>query len=453
MSSEVRTDDNVAVGALPPSAGAVSPSYAFYALVLLTVVNLFATIDYRVVGIVAEPIKNEFHLADWQIGMMTGFAFGLFYTVLGMPIARLADRGNRSMVIVASMTVWSIFTMLCGTVTSFLQLCLYRMGVGIGEGGATPPAHSIITEYTPKEKRATALAFHSMSIPLGALAGFAFGGLIFDKYGWRTAFVVAGAPGILLAILCAFTLKETRSKLKTQVAAAKADQPPFWDSLRILFSKRTYWMLMLTIVFKAFTNYGMQAFVVSFFLRNHADEVAQLAAGFGLKSVGFLGVFIGLIAGGCGAISIILGGWIADKAATKDVRNMMLTPAFGCLAAFPVVVVALEVHSAVLGLALLVIPYLLNGFGYGPVYAAMQSVVQPNMRATATAVVLFVNSLFGQALGPLLVGIMSDYFSNTMGMGSAEGVRVSLICSSSIAIPTCILYLLSRKTMRQEMIS
>ena len=160
-----------------------------YALTVLLVIYILNFLDRQVVNILAEPIKLELGLADWQVGVLTGLAFALFYTFLGLPIARLAERGNRVKIISVAVAIWSLFTMACGLATNFVQLLLARIGVGVGEAGCTPPAHSLISDYAPKEKRASALAFYSLGIPLGSLAGMALGGLIADAYGWRAAFL------------------------------------------------------------------------------------------------------------------------------------------------------------------------------------------------------------------------------------------------------------------------
>ena len=427
---------------------AVTPRYAFFAIVLLTAINTVSSIDQRVINVVAESIRNELHLADWQIGMMTGFAFALFYGMLGFPIARIADRSSRPLVIVSSLAIWSGFTAIASMAMNFTQLFLCRLGVGVGAAGGYPSSQSLIADYAPPEKRASALAAWALGVPLGALFGFALGGLVADRFGWRAAFLVAGAPGLLLAIIAGFTLKETRSRLRDDVAAAKANQPSIRKLIALLLTKRTYWVLIATLALKMINTFGLQAFVVSFFLRAHKAGVVALAAGVGLKSMGFLGVTIGLISGVFGAISILLGGWIADRSAAKDIRNTMYAPAYGGLLAMPFTIAALLIHNTILALAIFSIPYLLNGFGYGPVFSVMQGIVPPNLRATSTALALFLEILIGQALGPVLVGLMSDHFASTLG--AADGLRWSLICSSCLAIPCAMLYLAARKTMRED---
>ncbi len=426
-------------------------AYTRYALWLLLVIYIFNFLDRQVINILAEPIKQDLNLKDWQLGMMSGFAFAIFYTVLGVPIARLAERRNRPLIIAGALAAWSAFTVLCGMAQNFVQLILFRIGVGVGEAGCTPPAHSLISDYTPKEKRASALAFYSMGVPLGSLLGMAMGGIIADAYGWRVAFFIAGAPGILLAVIVAFTLRETRSTLAHDVAAAKAIQPSFAEGMKLLAGKRTFWLLAFAAALKSFISYGHAPFTASYFLRNHGPEVAELASRLGLQSVGFLGLAIGLISGIFGAISSLIGGWIADKTAAGDVRNIVLAPAIAVTISVPVFIAALLVDSVPLALTILIVPYLLNYFWYGPVYSTVQGIVPPNMRATAAAILLLIVNLIGLGLGPLAVGIASDIFAGPMGMGEAEGIRWALISAACVGLLSGVLFLMARKTIREDL--
>jgi MFS family permease len=445
------TDAVVPAAPIAPAARPLSRGYTNYALVLLLSIYILNFLDRQVVNILAEPIKNDLDLDDWQIGLMSGFAFAIFYSVLGVPIARFAEHNNRPLIISGALAAWSGFTALCGVAQNFAQLCLFRIGVGVGEAGCTPPAHSLITDYTPKEKRASALAFYSMGVPLGSLLGMAMGGVIADAYGWRVAFLVAGAPGLLFAVIAAVTLKETRSRVKADMAARRADQPKLGEAMKLLARKRTFWLLAFAAAIKSFINYGHAPFTASFFLRVHAEEVAALAAGFELKSVGFLGLALGLLSGTCGAFSSMLGGWIADKVGAKDARNALTAPALAMLVTVPVYIAAILVDSAVLALSLMVIPYLLNYFWYGPVYSTTQGIVPPHMRATAAAVLLFIINLIGLGLGPLAVGIVSDIFAQGLGLGEAEGVRWALIVAALFGIVSSLLFFLARKTIREEL--
>jgi MFS family permease len=420
---------------------------------LLLGIYIINFLDRQVINILAEPIKNDLKLADWQLGLMSGLAFAIFYTVLGIPIARLAERKNRAYIIGSAVAVWSGFTALCATATNFAQLIVYRIGVGVGEAGCTPPAHSLIVDYVAKEKRASALAFYSMGTPIGSLIGLVMGGIVADAYGWRAAFLIAGVPGLVFAALAFFTLKEPRRLMAQHAAQVAAASATFSQTMAYLGKKPTFWFIAFAAAIKAFIGYGHAPFTASFFLRNHTSEVAALAADFGLKSVGFLGLALGLISGTAGAIGSITGGWIADRFGKKDLRAYMIAPGIASLITIPVYIFAVTVDSAAIGLCTLAINSFLGTLWYGPVYGTGQSVVPPHMRATAAAILLFIINLIGLGLGPLGVGILSDYFNKGMGMGPAEGVRWALIVSALFGLAAFACFWLARRTIREDTVS
>jgi MFS family permease len=441
------------------AAGPYSVSYTRYAMGLLLGIYIVNFLDRQVVNILAEPIKEELGLADWQLGLMSGLAFAVFYTFLGIPIARLAERKNRPIIIGSAVAAWSGFTALCGVATNFWQLVLFRIGVGVGEAGCTPPAHSLIVDYVPKERRASALAFYSMGTPLGGLLGLAMGGIVADAYGWRTAFLVAGVPGLLFAALSIFTLKEPRRQLAAQAAKVQAAATAtFGETMKFLGGRRTFWLIAFAAAIKAFIGYGHAPFTASFFLRNHTQEIAGLAGfwggvfGFDMKSVGFMGLALGLIQGLGGAAGAYFGGWLADKFGAKDLRAYMIAPAIASLVTMPIYITAVTTDSAVLGLSLLTMNAFLGTIWYGPVYGTAQSVAPPHMRATAAAILLFIINLIGLGLGPLAVGALSDYVNVGMGMGKAEGVRWALIISTLFGFVAATCFWLARARIREESI-
>lgn len=421
-------------------------------LLLIYVVNF---VDRQVVNILAEPIKRDLGLLDWQVGAMSGLAFALFYTILGLPIARLAERGHRPYIIAVALALWSGFTALCGVTQNFAQLLLARVGVGVGEAGCTPPAHSLITDYVPKEQRASALAFYSMGTPIGGLVGMALGGLIADAYGWRMAFVVCGLPGIILAALVALTLVEPRlraigAELKARTQAMR-DAKPFAESLTTLRRKRTFWLIAFAAAIKAFIGYGHAPFAASFFYRVHGQEISALAANFGLQSGGFLGLALGLMAGIGGAIGAFAGGMIADKFGGRDYRAYVSVPAVASLIIIPFYFLALLSSSALVALGVLFFGAVLGTLWYGPVYATAQTIVPPHMRATASAVMLFVINLVGLGLGPLAVGALSDTLAIGFGLGEAEGVRWAMLISALAGLVAAVLFWTARRYIREEM--
>jgi MFS family permease len=444
----------MAEAAMPsPVINPVSSGYRRYALWVLLIIYTLNFLDRQVVNILAEPIKRDLGLADWQLGMMTGLAFAIFYTVLGIPIARLAETKNRPFIIGASVAAWSAFTVLCGFTQNFWQLILARIGVGVGEAGCTPPAHSLITDYVPREKRAGAIAFYSIGTPLGTLAGMAMGGLVADAYGWRVAFMVAGAPGVIFALIAAFTLVEPRRQLAADIAARAASKISFGAALAVLATKKTFWLVALAASIKAFVGYGHAPFTASFFFRVHGPEVAELAARFGLKSAGFLGLALGLIGGTAGVIGAWFGGILADRLGAKDLRAYVIVPAIASLITIPFYILAVSVGSPMAAICILTVPVLLGTLWYGPVYATAQSIVDPHMRATASAVLLLIINLIGLGLGPVAVGLLSDVLAGPVGLGEAQGVRWALILSTLLGLVAFGLFWTARKTIREEMVA
>jgi MFS family permease len=444
----------MAEAAMPsPVINPVSSGYRRYALWILLIIYTLNFLDRQVVNILAEPIKRDLGLADWQLGMMTGLAFAIFYTVLGIPIARMAETKNRPFIIGASVAAWSAFTVLCGFTQNFWQLILARIGVGVGEAGCTPPAHSLITDYVPREKRAGAIAFYSIGTPLGTLAGMAMGGLVADAYGWRVAFMVAGAPGVIFALIAAFTLVEPRRQLAADIAARAASKISFGAALAVLATKKTFWLVALAASIKAFVGYGHAPFTASFFFRVHGAEVAELAARFGLKSAGFLGLALGLIGGTAGVIGAWFGGILADRLGAKDLRAYVIVPAIASLVTIPFYILAVSVGSPMAAIGIMTIPVLLGTLWYGPVYATAQSIVDPHMRATASAVLLLIINLIGLGLGPVAVGALSDLLAGPGGLGEAQGVRWALILSALLGVVAFGLFWTARKTIREEMVA
>ncbi|OYU69840.1 MAG: MFS transporter [Alphaproteobacteria bacterium PA2] len=440
------SDDN-------PVVPLVSPAYRSYALVVLLAVYTVNFLDRQVVTILAEPIKNDLHILDWQIGLMTGFAFAVFYTVLGLPIARLAESFNRVWIIAASLTVWSGFTIACGSAANFFQLILARVGVGVGEAGCTPTSHSLITDYVPKDKRASALAFFSIGTPLGGLLGTSLGGIMSDTFGWRTAFLLAGLPGLILTLVVLATLKEPRKQIAADAVRHVPGKGHFGATLKYLSAKRTFWFVSFAAATQAFIGYGNGPFVASFYFRNHGAEVAGLAADFGLKSAGFLGLALGLLGGIAGIASSWAGGWLADRAAKRDLRAYMTVPAIAAVIS-PIFAWGVYLNPTAIGaLATMIIPGLLGSLWYGPVYASAQGLVPPHMRATAASLLIFIINIIGLGLGPVAVGALSDILAGPMHMGTADGVRWALIASSTGTLVAAYLFWQARKTIREEMVS
>jgi predicted MFS family arabinose efflux permease len=453
-----RMDETVVVSPLASpiahSAPTISGFRHRYILLLLLGAYTLSFLDRQVVNILAESIKHDLKISNFQLGMLTGLAFATFYTFLGIPIARQADKRSRPLIIAGAMALWSGFTVLSGLAGNFAVMGIARLGVGFGEAGCNPCAHSMIADITPAEKRGSALAFYSLGVPLGTILGLVLGGGVADAFGWRMAFMVAGAPGLILAGVIGLTIKEPRSHFAAHIAARAMAAKSFRQTLTELRSKRTFWLMAVAAGLLAFVGYGHASFSIPFFIRIHGAEVTALARRFGMGPLVFLGLAGALTTGVGGLIGTWLGGWLADKAAARDKRAYMSLPAIAALASVPFIYFIYTVKSPVLALSLGLFPALLQTLWYGPVYATGQSVVGPRGRATAAAILLFTLNMIGLGLGPMCVGALNDLLAGPMfGLGQGEGVRWALIISGSVVLVSAGLFWLARDTIRDDIVS
>lgn len=382
---------------------------------ILLVVYIFNFIDRQIVNILAEPIARELSLSDTQIGLMTGLAFALFYTVLGLPIARYADRPttSRPRLIAIALATWSAMTALCGMAQNFVQLLLARIGVGVGEAGCTPAAHSLISDMVPKERRASALAFYALGIPLGTVLGMVIGGLLADAIGWRWAFVVVGIPGVVLALVVLAVMKDPRHRVAAESLAAAP--PPIANkaAMKAIFGSRALVLLMIAASSAAFLSYGKTTWATIFFQRTHG------------LTPGEVGLYFGLINGVAGIAGTWLGGKLADTYGATNRKHVLTAPAAGMLVAAPLAYFAYAASTWQTALVLLIVPTLLNSLYYGPTYSAVQGLVAPQARAMAAAVLLFFQNLIGLGLGPLFFGMISDVLKPEFGEDSVQIVLYS----------------------------
>ncbi|OWK33610.1 spinster family MFS transporter [Sphingomonas dokdonensis] len=406
-----------------------SAAAARYSVWLLTLIYMLNFVDRQIVNILAEPIKRDLGLADWQLGAMTGLGFAMFYTVLGIPMARLAERLHRGKIIAGCLIVWSGFTVACGLSTSFVQILMARIGVGVGEAGCTPSAQSLIADSVPANKRATALGTFSMGVPIGSLAGLVLGGIVAQSYGWRAAFMVAGAPGVLLALIAFATLRDPRP---SGAAADRSNLMPLSAVLAQLRRQPAFWWLGAGSALTAFVGYGQQAFYVSFFLRNYTPELTAAAEQVGFAGpLAFVGVALGIVLGVSGGIGTLIGGRLGDYYAGKEPGGYAMVACLSMLIAGPLLAAVFFMGSGLAILGLLAVPLLFKNMWFGPVFAAIQGMIQQRSRSTATAIFLFVLNAGGLGLGALLTGAISDLFATRYG--PAEGVRYALFATSLIS--------------------
>ncbi|MFN3988751.1 MAG: spinster family MFS transporter [Paracoccaceae bacterium] len=395
------------------SSGAGTQSVRLTLWILLAV-YVFNFIDRQIVNILAEPIARDLQLSDTQIGLMTGLAFALFYTVLGIPIARFADRPstNRPKLIATALAMWSAMTALCGLAQNFVQLLLARIGVGVGEAGCTPPAHSLISDMVPPEKRASALAFYSLGIPVGTLMGMIIGGTLADFVGWREAFLIVGLPGIALALVVWFVLKDPRTSDAASILRGP-NQPvalPLGQAVSEVLRSRAFVLLLIAGSAASFLAYGKTTWTTIFFQRTHDLTPGQV------------GLWFGLLGGLGGMLGTFLGGYLADKFGAKNRRHVLSAPAIGMALAVPLAIAAYHAPTWPLALALLFLPTVMNSLYYGPCYSAAQGLVPLRARAIAAATLLFFQNLIGLGLGPLFFGMLSDWLQPAYGADSVRYV-------------------------------
>ena len=384
---------------------------AYYALVVLTIVYSFNFIDRQLLAILQESIKADLGLSDSQLGLLTGFAFAAFYVTAGIPIARWADHGNRRNIVALSLFVWSFMTAISGLVNNFVQLLLARIGVGIGEAGGSPPSHSIISDIFPPTERASAIGFYSMGVSIGILFGFLAGGWLNEFFGWRVAFMVVGAPGILLAIIVWKSVPEPIRGL-TEKRTASTTAVPLSEVVGVLWGCRAFRHMALAAGLNAFAGYSISNWTASFMIRSHQ------------MSTGELGTWLSLTIGLGGAVGVFCGGLLADRLATRDQRWYMWIPALAGFICLPFMTAVYLVSNPYTALLLGVVPGILFNVYLGNTIATTHALVGLRMRALSSAILFLVINTIGLGLGPWTIGMLSDYLEPSLGV---ESLRYAML--------------------------
>lgn len=411
-----------------------SPRERNLLLVVLFLVGTSNFVDRNIIGVLLEPIKAEFGASDTMLGLLSGLSFAVFYATLGLPVARWADRGDRRFIITLSLTVWSVMTALCGMAQSFWQLALARVGVGAGEAGAIPPAQSLIADYFPPDRRARAIGVFMLSSMAGYILGMAGGGWIAQNYGWRTAFLAVGLPGLALAILARWILKEPRHLPQFRVDPTA--QESISDTCRALFAKAAYRNIVWAMIIYYLMAYGALIFTVPFVIRVHNLTVAEAGAIFG--GVSAVGAVLGSI----------FGGSLADRLAKRDMAVFAWLPGWGLIAALPLYEAALLAPSVTAMAAILLVASTLLAGVVPPIFAALLSVCGSSRRAMAVAIVFFFANLVGLGAGPVVAGALSDYFA--LAYGPADGLRYAMMIMMCAFLPSGFFMLRAARTMRAD---
>ena len=404
------------------------------ALFLLLIVGVFNFVDRQIVGVLAVPIKADLGLNDTELGLMGGLAFALFYASMGIPIALLSDRFSRTWIITICLMVWSAMTALCGLAHSFWHLFLARVGVGVGEAGSAPATYSLISDYFPSEQRARALGAYSFCIPIGSAVGVVSGGIIATNIDWRAAFLGVGLLGLLFAPVFRFLVREPLRGRYDQVAAAPSSVS-FKATVRMLFSKRSFWLLSLGAAFATMVAYGLFFWLPSFFVRSYGLSLMEASLAFG-----------GLLVLG-GIPGIWFGGYLVDRLGKTHKRAYATIPAMAFFVTIPLYAFGVLAPTFDLLFLLMLIPIALGLAWVGPVISAIQHIVKPHMRAMASAVMLLITNLVGLGIGTVLMGYISDNFQSQFG---ANSLRYSILAASVFYLLGGTFFMLAAKRLEQD---
>ena len=408
-------------------------------LVILLLAYIFNFIDRNIIGVLAVPIKAEFGLSDSALGDL-GVAFGIFYATIALPIAWLADRKSRVNIIAAAVAVWSLFTAACGLVQTYTQLVVARMGVAVGEAGGIAPAYALIADYYPKEKRARALAFYSLGIPIGSALGVFFGGWLSANLSWRMAFLIVGLAGLPAALLIRLLVKEPpRGGFDSAPAEAAPSQAlPAATVARSLVANPSFWLLSFGAAFGSILGYGLIFWLPSFVNRSF---------GLALADVGWFYGSIVLVGGAAGTW---LGGWIGDRVGPGRPGRYALIPAICFLITAPTFAAGAFAPNLYVAWLLFTLGQMLALAWLGPVIAAVQHIVPPNMRATASASFLFINNLIGIAFGIKFLGWMSTRLGAVYG---EESLRYSILYGLGFYLLSAIFYLIASRRLPRDWVA
>lgn len=390
----------------------VSSGMRTYILLLLTFIYAVNFIDRQILVVMQEAIKADLSLSDTELGLLTGFSFALFYVTAGIPIARLADRANRRNIIATALAVWSGMTALSGLAQNYLQLLLARIGVGVGEAGCSPPAHSMISSLYEPKRRASALAFYSAGLYFGVLLGYLLGGFLSETYGWRATFLILGLPGIAIALLLRFSVKEPLR------GAGSHQQASLKETLAVIARLKSFPYFAFGCAMSAFVSYGTGNFLPSLMVRYHGFSPSEV------------GMILSLSGGLTGMIGTYLGGVLADKYGARDPRWYLWIPGLSGVLAIPFAMFGYQTDSPVLMVAGTGIAAILSTMYLGPAISVSHRLVSPHMRALMSAILFFILNLIGLGMGPVVVGMISDTLREITG---EESLRAALTIAVSLA--------------------
>jgi len=414
--------------------------YASIVLALLCLVYVLNFLDRQLLSILAKPIQDDLAISDGQLGLLGGLYFALFYCILGVPVAWLADRGNRVRILSIACALWSAATIACGMAQTYPQLALARISVAIGEAGGVPPSYSIISDYFPAERRGTALALFNLGPPIGQALGVAFGAKIASAYDWRLAFILLGAAGLIAAMAVLGVVREPRrgatdAPVPVKPADDGAEAPSFWGAMRMFAARPTLVLVALAAGATQFVTYATMGFTTLFLMREKGMTLDQIA------------IWYALLLGICASAGIFLSGRMVDRFARRSPQVYGLLPGIALALAVPFFVGFVHAPSWPIALAFLAVPTFLNYFYLTPAVTLVQNSVPARQRTLAGAVLLLIMNLIGLGLGPTWVGAVSDWFRPTHPGNSLQLAFYSLVPFYLIAIA---LHLTLARRLRRE---
>lgn len=392
-------------------------AYKNYLLTVLLIILAFNSVDRLALGLLLQDIKVDLQLSDTQLGFLTGIAFALFYSTLGIPIARWADRGNRVTIISITTLLWSVAVAACGLAANFLQLLLIRIGIAVGEAGCVPPANSLISDYFTRAERPRAFGRYMLGWPLSVLVGFFLAGWLNQFYGWRVTFILLGVPGLALAALAQVTLREPRRGQSaidagSRIAALSPTPSSLKEVFVTLWVNRTFRHLLFSYSVASFFGVGIGQWLPAFFVRSY-----------GLKT-GELGTWFAVISGLGGLVGTYWGGEWASRRAIHNERLQLKAIAFVYCGSAVIAASIFLAPNAHLAFGLMGVAAVAAGLTSGPLFATIQTLVSERMRAMSIALIYLFANLIGMGLGPLAAGAMSDAFRPLVG---EESLRYALL--------------------------
>jgi len=390
-----------------------------YAMVILAIVYMFNFVDRQILAILLPQIRDEFGTSDAYLGFLSGTAFALFYVTLGIPIAQYADRCNRRNLIAAAVALWSAMTALSGLAANVWQLTAARIGVGVGEAGCSPPAHSMISDYFPPEKRSTAMGFYTLGISAGIMVAYLAGGWVAQNIGWRAAFFIVGIPGLILSAIVRFTIREPR-RGASESREIGARRPRLTEVLRFLASRRSFIHMAIAAGLSSLVGYSVISFLPTFMVRSFGMGEAEI------------GLWLGPILGISGGAGFFFGGYFADHLGRGSHQKALNFIALTILLSAGLIAMMLLARTSTMALLLFILPAATMNVYLAPVLAQAQGLVALRMRATTSALVLLIINTIGLAMGPLITGSLSDVLEPRF---AEESMRYSLLIVVIVILP------------------